>query len=173
MARKEAVATADGGPPEVTLETSMGPFTVEMYYHHAPRTCENFIKLARKGYYNNVKFHRIIKVRRLSTFLLFLSLENSLLRFYEIYLFGVGFILSCIGVQCLFCGICRISLCKEVTLPELAGVVNPSTGLCSHLSLLLLACVYFFWIFSLSVYSLKSLKNKIDNILYVIFIFPL
>ncbi|KAG6427604.1 hypothetical protein SASPL_111850 [Salvia splendens] len=61
MARKEAVATADGGPPEVTLETSMGPFTVEMYYHHAPRTCENFIKLARKGYYNNVKFHRIIK----------------------------------------------------------------------------------------------------------------
>ncbi|KAL0410146.1 UNVERIFIED_CONTAM: Peptidyl-prolyl cis-trans isomerase CYP18-2 [Sesamum latifolium] len=59
--RREALATADGGPPEVTLETSMGPFTVEMYYHHAPRTCENFIKLARKGYYNNVKFHRIIK----------------------------------------------------------------------------------------------------------------
>ncbi|KAK4419415.1 Peptidyl-prolyl cis-trans isomerase CYP18-2 [Sesamum alatum] len=59
--RREALATADGGPPEVTLETSMGPLTVEMYYHHAPRTCENFIKLARKGYYNNVKFHRIIK----------------------------------------------------------------------------------------------------------------
>lgn len=79
MARKEAVATADGGPPEVTLETSMGPFTVEMYYHHAPRTCENFIKLARKGYYNNVKFHRIIKVPpRLSTFIFFLALVKAL-----------------------------------------------------------------------------------------------
>ncbi|KAI3471909.1 hypothetical protein Pfo_028597 [Paulownia fortunei] len=59
--RRETLANGDGGPPEVTLETSMGPFTVEMYHHHAPRTCENFVKLARKGYYNNVKFHRIIK----------------------------------------------------------------------------------------------------------------
>ncbi|XP_075509169.1 peptidyl-prolyl cis-trans isomerase CYP18-2 [Primulina tabacum] len=54
-------SNTDGGPPEVTLETSMGAITVEMYYHHAPRTCDNFVKLARKGYYNNVKFHRIIK----------------------------------------------------------------------------------------------------------------
>ncbi|GAB2264241.1 hypothetical protein Droror1_Dr00026375 [Drosera rotundifolia] len=53
--------SADGGAPEVTLETSMGPFTVELYYKHAPRTCRNFLELSRKGYYNNVKFHRIIK----------------------------------------------------------------------------------------------------------------
>ncbi|XP_076918200.1 peptidyl-prolyl cis-trans isomerase CYP18-2-like [Bidens hawaiensis] len=52
---------ADGGPPEVTLHTSMGNFTVEMYDKHAPRTCKNFIELSRRGYYNNVKFHRIIK----------------------------------------------------------------------------------------------------------------
>ncbi|KAJ0463863.1 putative peptidylprolyl isomerase [Helianthus annuus] len=52
---------AEGGPPEVTLETSMGSFTVEMYDKHAPRTCKNFIELSRRGYYNNVKFHRIIK----------------------------------------------------------------------------------------------------------------
>ncbi|CAL5389198.1 unnamed protein product [Camellia sinensis] len=51
----------EGEAPEVTLETSMGSFTVEMYYHHAPRTCRNFIELARRGYYDNVKFHRIIK----------------------------------------------------------------------------------------------------------------
>ncbi|CAH9071621.1 unnamed protein product [Cuscuta epithymum] len=51
----------EGGPPEVTLATSMGSFTVEMYTKHAPRTCRNFIELARSGYYNNVKFHRIIK----------------------------------------------------------------------------------------------------------------
>ncbi|KAK4348330.1 hypothetical protein RND71_031085 [Anisodus tanguticus] len=40
--------SAEGGPPE-------------MYYKHAPRTCRNFIELARRGYYDNVKFHRIIK----------------------------------------------------------------------------------------------------------------
>ncbi|KAJ3681545.1 hypothetical protein LUZ60_016034 [Juncus effusus] len=50
-----------GGPPEVTLETSMGPVTLEMYNKHAPRTCRNFVELSRRGYYDNVKFHRIIK----------------------------------------------------------------------------------------------------------------
>ncbi|KAL3569353.1 hypothetical protein D5086_029243 [Populus alba] len=54
-------AEAEGGAPEVTLETSMGPFTVELYYKHAPRTCRNFLELSRRGYYDNVKFHRIIK----------------------------------------------------------------------------------------------------------------
>ncbi|KAF7146206.1 hypothetical protein RHSIM_Rhsim04G0131000 [Rhododendron simsii] len=39
----------------------MGSFTVEMYKDHAPRTCRNFIELSRRGYYDNVKFHRIIK----------------------------------------------------------------------------------------------------------------
>ncbi|XP_059595147.1 peptidyl-prolyl cis-trans isomerase CYP18-2 isoform X1 [Vitis vinifera] len=53
--------SADGGAPEVTLETSMGSFTVELYYKHAPRTCRNFLELSRRGYYDNVKFHRIIK----------------------------------------------------------------------------------------------------------------
>ncbi|VFQ73072.1 unnamed protein product [Cuscuta campestris] len=47
--------------PEVTLATSMGSFTVEMYCKHAPKTCRNFVELARRGYYDKVKFHRIIK----------------------------------------------------------------------------------------------------------------
>ncbi|KAK4575426.1 hypothetical protein RGQ29_026409 [Quercus rubra] len=54
-------ASTEGGPPEVTLETSMGSFTVELYYKHTPRTCRNFIELSRRNYYDNVKFHRIIK----------------------------------------------------------------------------------------------------------------
>ncbi|XP_010505146.1 PREDICTED: peptidyl-prolyl cis-trans isomerase CYP18-2 [Camelina sativa] len=54
-------ARPEGSPPEVTLETSMGPFTVEMYYKHSPRTCRNFVELSRRGYYNNVLFHRIVK----------------------------------------------------------------------------------------------------------------
>lgn len=44
----------------IVLETTMGNITVELYWKHAPKTCRNFAELARRGYYNNVKFHRII-----------------------------------------------------------------------------------------------------------------
>ncbi len=39
----------------------MGPIVIELYWQHAPETCRNFAELARRGYYNNVKFHRIIQ----------------------------------------------------------------------------------------------------------------
>lgn len=39
----------------------MGQFVFELYWKHAPNTCRNFAELARRGYYNNTKFHRIIK----------------------------------------------------------------------------------------------------------------
>ncbi|XP_068125535.1 peptidyl-prolyl cis-trans isomerase-like 1 [Hyperolius riggenbachi] len=48
-------------PHSVCLESSMGSITVELYWNHAPRTCKNFAELARRGYYNGTKFHRIIK----------------------------------------------------------------------------------------------------------------
>jgi len=48
-------------PPTVTLDTSMGELVVELYWKHAPKTCRNFAELARRGYFNNTKFHRIIK----------------------------------------------------------------------------------------------------------------
>merc|ERR1719440_528998 len=35
--------------------------SVELYWKHAPQTCRNFAELARRGYYNGIKFHRIIK----------------------------------------------------------------------------------------------------------------
>lgn len=38
----------------------MGNFTVELYWKHAPKTCRNFAELARRGYYNDTVFHRII-----------------------------------------------------------------------------------------------------------------
>jgi peptidyl-prolyl cis-trans isomerase-like 1 len=34
--------------------------TLELYTRHAPKTCENFAGLARRGYYDGVGFHRII-----------------------------------------------------------------------------------------------------------------
>jgi len=44
----------------VTLYTSMGEIEVELYWIHAPRTCKNFFELAKRGYYDNTLFHRII-----------------------------------------------------------------------------------------------------------------
>ena len=49
-------------PPTVSVDTSMGEITVELYWRHAPTTCRNFAELARRGYFNGTKFHRIIKV---------------------------------------------------------------------------------------------------------------
>lgn len=43
------------------MHRRMGNVVVELYWRHAPKTCKNFAELARRGYYNNTKFHRIIK----------------------------------------------------------------------------------------------------------------
>jgi len=42
------------------IETSMGTIDVELFEDKAPLTTGNFIKLAEKGYYNNLTFHRVI-----------------------------------------------------------------------------------------------------------------
>lgn len=39
----------------------MGKIIVELYWDHAPNTCRNFAELARRGYYNSTKFHRVVK----------------------------------------------------------------------------------------------------------------
>ena len=44
-----------------TIETSAGTLTVEFFPEDAPRTVNNFVFLAREGYYNDVIFHRVIK----------------------------------------------------------------------------------------------------------------
>ncbi|KAG2235704.1 hypothetical protein INT48_009119 [Thamnidium elegans] len=38
----------------VILDTSMGSIHVELYWDHAPRTCKNFLELAKRGYYDGV-----------------------------------------------------------------------------------------------------------------------
>ncbi|GBF89987.1 peptidyl-prolyl cis-trans isomerase-like [Raphidocelis subcapitata] len=47
--------------PQVQIDTTMGSFTVELYYKHAPRAVENFTRLADRGYYDGTVFHRIIR----------------------------------------------------------------------------------------------------------------
>merc|ERR1712112_132301 len=39
----------------------MGEMEVELYWQHAPKTCKNFYELSKRGYYDNTKFHRIIR----------------------------------------------------------------------------------------------------------------
>ncbi|KAJ2786014.1 cyclophilin peptidyl-prolyl cis-trans isomerase Cyp8 [Coemansia javaensis] len=43
------------------LVTSLGDINVELHCDRAPRTCYNFIQLARRGYYNGTRFHRSIR----------------------------------------------------------------------------------------------------------------
>lgn len=44
-----------------TLSTNKGDIVIEFFEKDAPRTVENFLKLARGGFYDGVKFHRVIK----------------------------------------------------------------------------------------------------------------
>nr|CAD7399038.1 unnamed protein product [Timema cristinae] len=45
----------------VRLITNFGPLNLELYCDMLPKTCENFLKLSQKGYYNGTKFHRSIR----------------------------------------------------------------------------------------------------------------
>jgi peptidyl-prolyl cis-trans isomerase B (cyclophilin B) len=43
-----------------TLHTSEGPIELELHSEDAPKTVDNFVKLARDGFYEGVVFHRVI-----------------------------------------------------------------------------------------------------------------
>ena len=43
-----------------TLHTNHGAIAIELFDDDAPKTVENFLKLARDGFYDGVVFHRII-----------------------------------------------------------------------------------------------------------------
>ncbi|MEX2052305.1 MAG: peptidylprolyl isomerase [Candidatus Paceibacterota bacterium] len=45
----------------VTLHTNKGDITLELFAERVPNTATNFAKLASEGFYNGVKFHRVIK----------------------------------------------------------------------------------------------------------------
>lgn len=47
--------------PIIVMETTQGIIELELKPKVAPKACENMIKLAKKGYYDGVPFHRIIK----------------------------------------------------------------------------------------------------------------
>lgn len=43
-----------------TVETNLGTFSFELFPDDAPGTVANFVKLARKGFYDGVIFHRVV-----------------------------------------------------------------------------------------------------------------
>ena len=47
--------------PIVVMETTQGVIEIELKPHVAPKACENFTKLAKKDYYKDIIFHRVIK----------------------------------------------------------------------------------------------------------------
>jgi peptidyl-prolyl cis-trans isomerase B (cyclophilin B) len=46
--------------PKAVISTSKGDMTVELWNDVAPNHVENFLKLGREGFYDNLTFHRII-----------------------------------------------------------------------------------------------------------------
>lgn len=46
--------------PQATIKTNLGTIKVQLFKEQAPKTVDNFIQLAQKGYYDGVIFHRVI-----------------------------------------------------------------------------------------------------------------
>jgi len=44
-----------------TIKTNMGDIVVQLFPKDAPLAVNNFVFLARQGFYNGVKFHRVVK----------------------------------------------------------------------------------------------------------------
>lgn len=45
----------------ITIDTNYGKIVIETYNEDSPKTVNNFVTLASKGFYNELTFHRVIK----------------------------------------------------------------------------------------------------------------
>ncbi len=55
-----AVAKTEGDIVKIKIETTLGTIDADLFAKEAPRTVENFVKLAKEGFYNGIIFHRVI-----------------------------------------------------------------------------------------------------------------
>ncbi|HEY7068923.1 MAG TPA: peptidylprolyl isomerase [Acidimicrobiales bacterium] len=60
MANPPAYEIDDSATYEVTIATDKGDIVMELQPRLAPNTVNNFVALARQGYYDNVTFHRVV-----------------------------------------------------------------------------------------------------------------
>jgi peptidyl-prolyl cis-trans isomerase B (cyclophilin B) len=52
--------TTPGAGPIVVIDTSKGTFEFETYPDDAPKTVEHVLRLVKRGYYNGLRFHRVV-----------------------------------------------------------------------------------------------------------------
>ena len=45
---------------KIIMDTTKGEIELELYPEHAPKTVNNFVFLAKEGYYDGISFHRVI-----------------------------------------------------------------------------------------------------------------
>jgi cyclophilin family peptidyl-prolyl cis-trans isomerase len=58
---RDLVVPALGGAlPRAEIVSERGPIVIELYARDAPLTVDNFLTLARRGYYTGVRFHRVV-----------------------------------------------------------------------------------------------------------------
>ena len=57
---QETVQSTKGDVVKVTIETTMGTIEGNLFKKEVPKTVENFVTLAKKGFYDGIIFHRVI-----------------------------------------------------------------------------------------------------------------
>ena len=55
-----AVQAEGEGIVKIKIETTMGDIYADLYTKQVPKTVENFVTLAKKGFYDGIIFHRVI-----------------------------------------------------------------------------------------------------------------
>ena len=60
IARRTTRSAAPKVSPHAFLETAKGTIEIELAVLDAPQTAQNFITLARKGYFNGLQIHRVV-----------------------------------------------------------------------------------------------------------------
>lgn len=50
----------EAGTELAVMKTSLGEITLQLFPQFAPKAVENFVTHAKNGYYNGIKFHRVI-----------------------------------------------------------------------------------------------------------------
>lgn len=58
---REGKAQMSTDAPTIVLETNQGSIEIELWPDIAPKACENMVGLIKKGYYDGITFHRVIK----------------------------------------------------------------------------------------------------------------
>lgn len=61
MAKAHQTQPLQNGDTVINMETTHGTILIKLFVEETPKTCKNFIELAKKGYYDGIIFHRIIK----------------------------------------------------------------------------------------------------------------